>query len=348
MDPRRAVVARCRRHRLTAAAAVLTLTVTGLAAPAAAAPEAAPQTAPTAAAADGDGVFRFAVLPDTQQEVLNGTKDTRFTNRIQWLVDHKAPLDLRYVSSSGDVVGWDTADHAQYKLTTPGVKLLDASGVPWSFSVGNHDTAAVGPGGSARPGGNASIDVRNTTTFNAYYGVTHADALVNSYKPNKIDNSYSMFTAEGTRWLILNIELWPRTEVVAWAQRVVAKYPGYNVAVVTHAMLNADGSVQQNNGGYGANSPQYLLDNLVLKYRNVRFVFSGHAGSFGLRDLTGVNGNPVSLIQTTYHSNTDNPVRIVTVETTNNRYSSVVYAPYSRTNYTDGSASSRSGMAWIR
>ncbi|MHA3704949.1 hypothetical protein ACXR2U_22485 [Jatrophihabitans sp. YIM 134969] len=296
----------------------------------------------------GDGRFVFAVLPDTQQEVLKQENVARFTQRIQWLTDHATPLDLRYVTHSGDVVGWDTSDHVQYQRTRAGVDLLDASGIPWSFSIGNHDTFAVGPGGGARPGGNASVDVRVTTTFNAFYGVGHADALRGTFEPGKIDNSFSTFRAEGTRWLVLNLELWPRTEAVRWAQQVVASHPRHNVVVVTHAMLNADGTVQENDGGYGATSPRYLLDNLALRYANVRFVFSGHAGTFAKLDLTGVHGNPVSLVQTTYHSLTDNPVRLVTVDTRANTYSSVVYGPWTRTQYTDGSATSRRAMAWIR
>lgn len=336
---------RTRERAAVALIAALVLTgATGITSAAGAAPvEPAPVSAP---GVNGDGVFTIAVMPDTQQEV-GDPDDPRFTNRAQWLSDHKAALDLRYVTHVGDVVGWDTDDHAQYAVTDPGVAILDASGVPWSFSIGNHDSLATGPGGGARPGGDASVDMRVTTTFNDHYGVDHADRLRGTFEPGKIDNSFSTFGAEGTRWLVLNLELWPRESVVQWAARVVANHPTFNVAVVTHAMLTAEGTVQQDNGGYGATSPQHLLDSVVLKYPNVRFVFSGHAGTFAHQSLTGVNGNPVELVQQTYHDNFTNPTRLVTIDTRHDSYSSKVYAPYTDVTYTDGSATSRSAMAWV-
>ncbi|MEK8104711.1 carbohydrate-binding domain-containing protein [Micromonospora sp. M12] len=54
-----------------------------------------------------DPKFSFAVLPDTQQEVLNSS-DSRFLNRTNWLAQNRSALDLRFVTSSGDVVNWDT------------------------------------------------------------------------------------------------------------------------------------------------------------------------------------------------------------------------------------------------
>lgn len=292
-----------------------------------------------------DPTFSIAVIPDTQQEVIpDGGPAGRFTNRARWLANHASALDLRYITHTGDVVNWDTDDHAQYASTVPGVRVLDASGVPWSFSIGNHDTMATGPGGSARPGGNATVDQRVTTTFNSYFGVRHAADLAGTYQPGRIDNSFSTFPAGGKDWLVLNLELWPRTGVVDWAAGVIAAHPRYDVVIVTDALLNADSTIEQDNGGYGANSPQYVVDRLVDPYPNVRFVFSGHTGDFGYLQHRDAAGKPVEMIMTTYHSGSTNPVRLVDIDTAHDTYETHVYAPFTGETFTDGSAFDRTGI----
>ena len=65
------------------------------------------------------------------------------------------------------------------------------------------------------------------------------------FEAGKVDNTYSRFDAGGRHWLVLNLELWPRTAVVAWAQPVVASHPDDNVIVATHSYLTASGAIYQ-------------------------------------------------------------------------------------------------------
>jgi hypothetical protein len=71
-----------------------------------------------------DPTFTFAVYPDTQQEVLRKS-DRRFISRSQWLVKQRKAQDLRFVTHTGDVVNWDTADHAQYAMARDGMAPLE-------------------------------------------------------------------------------------------------------------------------------------------------------------------------------------------------------------------------------
>ena len=106
--------------------------------------------------ASAEDSFAIAVAPDLQQEVLDA-KDTRLANRFQWLVDNRQALNLKCVLQVGDFMNWDTPDHIQYERASAAVKILDEAGLPFVFTIGNHDTQATGgtpekPGGSARPG----------------------------------------------------------------------------------------------------------------------------------------------------------------------------------------------------
>ena len=98
----------------------------------------------TAAPAVAPGAFSIAVIPDTQNEVFGG--DQRFANRTQWLVNNRSALNLAFVLHTGDMMNWDTADHAQYAVARSAMGKLDAAGIPWIPAIGNHDTRGRLPG----------------------------------------------------------------------------------------------------------------------------------------------------------------------------------------------------------
>ncbi|MBX7266787.1 metallophosphoesterase [Micromonospora sp. Llam7] len=276
-----------------------------------------------------DTTFAFAVVPDTQEEVLTAS-DPRLLQRVGWLVAQRGALDLRFVTHSGDVVNYDTADHVQYERARAALRPLETSGTPYTLAVGNHDTQAAGPDGELRsPAGQL---LRDTTVFNRYFTAGRFGAVRGRFEPGKVDNAYATYTAGAVRWLVLTLELWPRRAAVAWAQGVVAAHPGHNVVVVTHHYLESDATIGQA-AGYGSTSPQYLFDNLVGRYPNIRFVFSGHTGTAASRVDTGVHGNRIHSFLQTFHSPRTNPVRLVEIDTTADSLRTWIYAPYTDENF---------------
>ncbi|HEY5822506.1 MAG TPA: metallophosphoesterase [Propionibacteriaceae bacterium] len=289
-----------------------------------------------------DPKFSLAVYPDTQQEV--GT-DRRFVNRANWLVANRSKLDLRYVTHTGDVVNWDTPDHAQYEVARKALKPLDEAQIPYSLSIGNHDSQATGVGGGARDAKRTRALFRDTTVFNAYLDNQDVD-LEGAYEPGKVDNAYHVFTAGGVGWLVLNLELWPRPGAVNWAQEVVASHPKHNVVIVTHSYLTSKGAIS-GRSEYGDTSPKLLSDQLVKKYANVRMVLSGHTGTAAHRVDTGVHGNKIDSFLLAMHSNTTNPMRLIEIDTRANTVKSWVYAPWDDTDYPSYTVK-LSSRAWVR
>ncbi|WP_243073761.1 metallophosphoesterase [Microbacterium sp. SS28] len=292
---------------------------------------------------DGDTRFSFAVIPDTQNEITSS--NARFADRVAWLVANQQRLDLRFATQIGDLTNWGAVDPAQFQRASTELQPLERA-MPWSGAIGNHDTAAVCAGGSACPGANTNATVRDTTAYNRYFPVSRFPDIEGTFEAGKIDNAYQLFRAGGVDWLVLNLELWPRVEAVAWAKTVVASHPDANVIVVTHSYLNADGTISGSNGGYGATSPQYLHDNLIKVYPNVKVVLSGHVGTSAVRTDVGVNGNKIVSLLTAYHSLT-NPVRIVEIDTAAGTATSSVYAPYTDTSFPSDSTST-SGLSFVR
>lgn len=292
-----------------------------------------------------DQNFSIVAFPDTQQEVLKAG-DTRFDNRVAWVAAAKKSRDVRFLLHTGDVVNWDTSDHVQYARARAAMAGLNRAGIPYAVAAGNHDTDAVCPGGSACPGVSIRAAVRGTGTFNAYLG-DQVTGLAGQFEPGQEENSFQTFSAGGVRWLVLSLELWPRTEVVNWARNVVAAHATYNIAVATHSYLTASGAILQTNGGYGANSPQYLYDHLIKVYPNIRMVFSGHTGKSVVRTDTGTKGNKIVSLLLAMHDNHTNPLRMVEIDVYRDTLKTSVYAPATKTSY-PAYDKTITAMGWVR
>lgn len=284
---------------------------------------------------DADGVFSIAIIPDTQQEVTSKEAINKklFLNRSEWLVDQKDELDLRCVIHTGDIVNWGNEEPYQFEIASEAMSYIAKADIPVVLSLGNHDTAAVGVGGSAKDPPNTSKRVRDTESFNEYFPIDEYEGLV-AFEEGKVDNSYLRFNAAGKKWLVMSLELWPREEVIDWAEFVIQNRPDYNVIISTHSYLTSDGKIYNKNGGYGATSPEYLYNNLIKKYENIKFIFSGHTGSSLYRADIGDNSNTVISMLGGFHSSTSNPVKIVTVDVKNGKISGYVYSPYDNAKWT--------------
>lgn len=296
------------------------------------------------ATTDDDGIFSFAVMPDTQQEVLRAN-DSRFLNRTTWLARQKSALDLRWVTHSGDVVNWDTPDHSQYAVADRAMGPLEQANIPFSLAVGNHDTAAVCPGGAACDPRRTRALFRDTRTFNSYFTDEELD-VDGAFEVGKVDNAYSTYAAGGLNWMVLRLEMWPRASAVAWAKEVVAEHPRHNVVVITHDYLGPNGQLDQSTG-YGDLSPQELFDQFISQERNIRMVFSGHVGTTANRVDTGVHGNKIYSFLQTIHSTTTNPVRLVEVDAEHETIKTWVYSPYTRQTYPEWTRT-LANVDWVR
>lgn len=293
-----------------------------------------------------DDTFSIAVLPDTQAET-NNPANTPFMSRVDWLVDNESRFDLRYALHTGDMVNWGWLDGAEYTRATAAIAVLAKAGIPYALTIGNHDTRAVGWNGipgSTGYGGDAYMYnpecptrltaaqckswllVRHTEEFNKAFPLDTMGGVGGAYEAGRVDNYWTSFTANGTSWLVLTLELWPRPEVVDWAGSVVASHPTSNVIIQTHNYLSSSGKIGTSNGGYGATSPSYLYSKVVSRYANVKLVFSGHTGGFRSRTDSPHGNTVVSFLGNTLGTSS-NPVRVVTINTRTGQVSSAVYDP---------------------
>jgi hypothetical protein len=294
----------------------------------------------TGTAVVNENEFTFAAIPDTQQEVIGGTNQSQylipntgiymnqyFNQRMQWLADNKARLNLKYVWQVGDLQNWDTPTHDQYERASNGLKILDNAGIPYALANGNHDNLATGEGGSARDPAKTKEYLRNVDTWNRYYPVSrfpgiktlcgefaqfntrlmaaypagmpstdlnHPQTVKNECtKSDSTVNAYRTFTAGGLKWVVLNYEMWPRQVVQEWVKTVLERYADHNAVLATHYHIDYGGGLSTGTQ-YGSpqGSPRTVFDNVIKRYPNVKFVSSGHVSQNAYCSVeTGINGN---------------------------------------------------------
>ncbi len=247
--------------------------------------------------------FTIAILPDTQiycydtPNWRNSSRKEVFFQMTEWIAENVEKENIVFVLHMGDIVTtYD--DPRQWAVANKAMSRLDGA-VPYCFTVGNHDLAMEGE------------NIRDSSLFNKtfpftryekepWYGGRMAD---DGFPPaDNFDNSYHFLSAGGTDFLIVNLEVGPTDEMLAWADGVISRYSNRRVILNTHSYMDGH-NVRDRPGGYGylppdpANTGEEIWQKLVRKHRNMFFVLNGHLANRddhrGFLASKGDHGNTV-------------------------------------------------------
>jgi hypothetical protein len=235
------------------------------------------------------GSFTIVALPDTQ--IYCEKYPRHFINQTRWIVENQEKYKIKFVTHLGDITNRNTPE--QWEVAQEALRVLDGE-VPYSLVLGNHD---CGPGGNCTTRDtllNEYVSLKTISGQRTFGGVK---------EEGRLDNSYHTFEAGGNKFLVLALEFGPRDETVAWADRIVARYPQHRVLLTTHAYMYYDdtrydwtkfGKDQKwNPHAYGTaklaggtNDAQQLWDKLIAKHPNFFMTLNGHVLEDGLGRLT--------------------------------------------------------------
>ena len=250
-----------------------------------------------------DGSTTIVVLPDTQ--IYCERYPDTFLAQTRWIRAHKVDRNVAFVLHEGDI----TNDNSprQWRNAARALEVLDGV-VPYVLVPGNHDYGARGRADSRDTGLNEHFPVERFRELPSFGG---------TFAPDRLDNSFHLFSAAGREWLVIGLEWGPRDEVVAWANEVAARYPERTAVVVTHAYLFNDdtrydhaGSDQKWNPHRYAtadlagrvNDGEELWTKLVSRHPNMALVLSGHVLGDGAGRLSseGAAGEPIHQLLANY------------------------------------------------
>lgn len=229
--------------------------------------------------------WTLVVLPDTQSYNV-----AQFTALTQWIADNAAVRNIQLALHVGDVVD-DGRQAALWNVAREAMAVLDASGVPYLMTTGNHDHDT----GEAHSGG------RELTAYNADYGpdrfMAHDWWEGGFYEAGRGENAYLLRTISGRDYLILALEWAPRQAVLDWALGVVQTHPTRDVILVTHCLVNYDDTLVRMGHDYDphsyteaeVNNGEELWEKFIRHCPNLILGFSGHILGTGVGRLSRLN-----------------------------------------------------------
>lgn len=221
----------------------------------------------------GPRSFTIIALPDTQY-YAEQFPDI-YEDQVRWILDEAEVRNIVLVVHLGDIVEHYDRE-AEWLVADELMGRLDGV-IPYAVLPGNHDMSAE----------------RDTATYNRYFPpgrFSDQSWYGDGYPGGTNDNGYQLFQAGGydfllfkldqLRFVVVNLEFCPTSQVVEWASGVFERHPDRLGILVTHAYLNYNGVRHINQPSGGCTDPkrntQYLFDQLIYPNPNVFMVLSGH------------------------------------------------------------------------
>lgn len=280
--------------------------------------------------------FTVVGLPDTQN--YSELFPQIFYAQTQWVVDNIDALDIRYVAHYGDLVQhadalgeWAVADQA--------MATLDAVGLPYGATAGNHDITQSGISGQPYIPANY-VDVFGPQRFadKAWYGGASPSGMSN----------YQVFSDGGQEFIGLHVEVDAAFRELEWAQGVLDRNRDKPVMMTTHRYLqdaeDYTAGVPLVPSGYypdiwygiegiyapgGLQTPR-IFDTFVRRNPQVFLVNCGHFHEEFRQTSTNAFGNPVHEVLADYQDDPnggDGWLRIMTMDLGANRIEFESYSP---------------------
>lgn len=249
----------------------------------------------TAAPAVGDTVPAFhkgsetlVVVPDTEGYARK--RPQVLDAMMKWVAEQKTARSIKYVLHVGDITN-DNLD-VEWVNVRKAFSLIDGR-VPYVLAAGNHDYDHT---------------EGRLTHMNKYFKVDEQKkwpTFGGVYEKGKLENHYQFAELQGRKWIILSLEMGPRKEVIAWANKVLADHKEHLAIILTHGylyyansrynhLLGGQRASPYNFYGDGADG-EMLWNRLVRRHPNVMMVVCGHLSSqyVGYRKDEGDYGNTV-------------------------------------------------------
>lgn len=219
-----------------------------------------------------DPDFTIAVMPDTQNYVVDPWNQQHFDKQTAWIVANRDSDNIVGVIHNGDIINmpevteqWDWAEKAMATLEQPLPGY--PAGIPYIVAIGNHDQEPMGAVGSANE-------------FNRRFGVERFTGrpYYGGHFGQRHDHWFITFAAGSQKFLVLTMEYGTiPADVQAWALGVVRAHPDHRVIIDVHELIDASGAWT------GAGQSVY---NLMRAEPNVELMTCGHNLGEGRRSDT--------------------------------------------------------------
>lgn len=300
--------------------------------------------------------FSIVVLPDVQN-YNNDPYPNTFSAITDWIVANRTSWNIQAVMGEGDITNY--ANEPAYLNPTAywwnardAVKTLDAANIPYVLALGNHDYDDMYPASTRYVDAYLNNFLRDTDTdspLSKRYPTHKCPGdgcwFIEDYPAGTYRNLRADVTINSKRYMLLALELYPPTDVLNWAENVIASNSAAQVMITTHAFIFPDDNTRvdtcngdPNNWGLdpsNSNDAEAMWHAILRKYSNVSLVVNGHFSSgttiyANHRQDLGLNGNLVNQMIADYQdfpNGGDGYIRILTFDESANTIHVKTYSP---------------------
>jgi hypothetical protein len=196
-----------------------------------------------------------------------------------------------------------------------GFELLKGK-LPFSVVPGNHDYDALwtDPAHPPQPGRSDSLKIglRHLGGLDGFRSAFSDQSEFFKGQPWYVDShdggadSAQIFTAGACRFLHIGLQFDAPDASLAWATRVIHRFPGVPTIVTTHKYLDRDGSradtpaLDQSILDARDNNPQMVWDEFISRNDQIFLVLSGHIGGQSYSVDRNLYGHQVHQIMADY------------------------------------------------
>ena len=240
--------------------------------------------------------FSIIILPDTQH--YSSSYPDIFYQQMNWITESKTLLNIQYVIHLGDITNNNKV--YAWEVASKSFKILEDAGVPYSIVYGDNDMK--------NPEKNYYDGTRHTELLNRYFPTTRFEKPGSwwhggFFEPGKIDNYYCLFNYSEYKFMIMNLEIAPRSAVLNWADNIISNNSSKRVILVTHDYLDRYGNRlddlktfrmngRDKNDKLKGNNAETVFKKLVKKNPNIILVLCGHKeGEFQKEDKIKESGD---------------------------------------------------------
>jgi len=211
--------------------------------------------------------FTVVMLPDTQ--IYSKSRPELFYAQTDWVRKARDRENIVFVTQVGDIVNDRSKIMSQWVVASNAMARLDGV-VPWGVTIGNHDYESD------------KLKAGVATTWLRYFGPDRFKGCpwYGGASPNGL-NSYQVFAGGGIEFLILQLEVNPPDEAIAWARQVLERHPNHAAIVSTHSYLKGREGVARNpkhDMRPTGNSGEALWEKLIREQPQVFLVLCAHEG----------------------------------------------------------------------
>ncbi len=244
--------------------------------------------------------FTFVLIPDPQNFASTGTL---YDNEMLWIKNNMTDSNIVFVTCVGDLVNTSSST-SEYSNADAAFDILDAAGVPYSVSPGNHDEGFGG-----------TVEWPNYFGTSRFSGKSWFREAYNNF------NFCSFFSASGNDFIVINLEYNPGTAVLTWADELLGNNPTRRGIVVQHDILNTNNS-WNNQASFTA-----LKNNPNLFMMLCGHMHSGSDGA-AYREELGDDGHTIHVVQADYQDiSSDNFIRLLRFSPSEDMIYMTTYAP---------------------